>query len=205
MGCVVIHLGFEFDSENIQVQLPPGKQQAINAVNTLLTSHRVTLAGLESTLGFLSLCCQVVPRRRPFFRNLFSLICHRNHLRYSQAREIRLSCEARVDLKWWHQFVKSWSSISMIQLSRVSFDAAAMASGEKGTGGVHHRQVFSERIPSRHWSKKVDWKMFIILHALLLWHEEWAGGTIRLACDSSTVVDSINKYSIKAPAIVPVQ
>jgi len=50
---------FISDSNSILVQLPPGKQQAINAVNTLLTSHRVTLAGLESTLGFLSHCCQV--------------------------------------------------------------------------------------------------------------------------------------------------
>jgi len=36
-GCVVIHLGFEFDSINMQVRLPPNKtQRAIDAVNSLL-------------------------------------------------------------------------------------------------------------------------------------------------------------------------
>ena len=204
-GCVVIHLGFEFDSENMQVRLPADKKQrAINAVNTLLTSHSVSLADLKSTLGFLSHCCQVVPLGCPFLRNLFSLICG-NRLR-SYIRKTRLSREARIDLKWWHRFLTSWSSIAMIQLSRVCFDTATDASGEKGIGGVYHRQVFSERIPSRHKSKKIDWKeMFAILHAFLRWHEEWKGGTVRLACDNSAVVDSLNKHSIKGPAIVPLQ
>jgi hypothetical protein len=30
--------------------------------------------------------------------------------------------------------------------------------------------------------------MFAILHAFVLWHKEWAGGRLRLACDNSTVV-----------------
>src|SRR5438552_516014 len=55
-------------------------------------------------------------------------------------------------------------------------------------------------------SKKIDWKeMFAILHAFLLWHEVWRGGKVRLACDNSSVVDAINKHSIKGPAIVPLQ
>jgi len=47
--------------------------------------------------------------------------------------------------------------------------------------------------------------MFAILHAFLLWHEVWRGGKVRLACDNSSVVDAINKHSIKGPAIVPLQ
>src|SRR5436190_2802983 len=100
----------------------------------------------------------------------------------------------------------SWSSISMIQLPRISFDVATDASGAKGIGGVFNRLVFSEQIPSRHKSKKIDWKeMFAVLHAFLLWHEVWRGGNVRLACDNSSVVDAINKHSIKGPAIVPLQ
>jgi hypothetical protein len=59
----------------------------------------------------------------------------------------------------------------MIQLSRIPFDLATDASGAKEIGGVHRRIVFSERIPSQHKDKKIDWKeMFAILHAFLLWH-----------------------------------
>src|SRR5436190_9825779 len=47
--------------------------------------------------------------------------------------------------------------------------------------------------------------MFAILHTFLLWHEVWRGGKVRLACDNSSVVDALNKHSIKGPAIVPLQ
>jgi hypothetical protein len=156
-GCVVVHLGFEFDSTNMQVRLPPNKKQrALDAVNTLLSSSTVTHTMLETTLGFLSHCCQVVPLGRPFLRALFSQICRSN----SRPRPLRfrLTHNSRSDLRWWLQFLTSWSSISMIQLSRISFDVATDASRAKGIGGVHKRLVFSERIPSRHKSKKIDWK-----------------------------------------------
>jgi hypothetical protein len=92
----------------------------------------------------------------------------------------------------------------MIQPSQVPFDLATNASGAKGIGGVHRRIVFSERIPSRHKDKKIDCKeMFVILHAFMLWHQAWLGGLVHVACDNSSVVDALNKRSIKGSAIVP--
>lgn len=61
-GCVVIHLGFEFGSNTMEVQLPQNKKQwEICAVDNLLCASHVSLTTLETTLGFLSHCCQVVP------------------------------------------------------------------------------------------------------------------------------------------------
>ena len=38
-GCVMVHLGFEFDSSNMRVRLPPNKRnRAVNAINLLLSS-----------------------------------------------------------------------------------------------------------------------------------------------------------------------
>ena len=143
-GCVVVHLGFEFDSE-MMLRLPPNKKQrALVAIQDLLLASTVTLSMLETTLGFLSHCCQVVPLGRPFLRNLFSQICRSSSRRHG----IRLNPASHGDLRWSLQFLRSWSSISMIQLSRISFDLATDASGAKGIGGVHKRIVFSERIPS---------------------------------------------------------
>ena len=64
-GCVVIHLGFQFDSIKMQVTLPSNKKQrALDAVESLLSSSTISLTALESALGFLSHCCQVVPLGR---------------------------------------------------------------------------------------------------------------------------------------------
>ena len=121
---------------------------------------------LETTLDILSHCYQVIALDRSFLGNLFSQICrsnNRSHLRF------RLTHDSRNNLRWWLQFLMSWFFISMIQLSRISFDVATDASGAKETDGVYNPLLFSERIPSRDKSKKIDWKeMFAVLHAFLL-------------------------------------
>ena len=87
--CIIVHLGFEFDSIKMQVSLPPNKKhRALDAINSLLSASTVSLQSLESTLGFLSHCCQVVPLGRPFLRQLFSLLCHCNGRR--RFRKIRI-------------------------------------------------------------------------------------------------------------------
>ena len=204
-GCVVIHLGFEFDSLNMEVRLPRNKKQcAIDAVNSLLSASKVSILELESTLGFLSHCCQVVPLGRPFLRQLFSLLCRNDSQR--RYRKIYIPHAVKRDLQWWLQFLFAWSSITMIQLSCVNHDIATDASGKKGIGGIYARQVFSEWLPARHHSKHIDWKeMFAVLHAFLLWAEGWCGGRVRLASDNVAVVDAVNKRSIKGETIRPLQ
>jgi hypothetical protein len=204
-GTVVTHLGFEFDSMNMEVRLPPNKKlRALRAVQHLMNASSVSFGALEEVLGFLSHCCQVVPLGRPFLRRLFSLLrrqkYNRRHLR------THISSAARRDIRWWLYFLTAWSSVSMIRLSRVNYDAATDASGTKGIGGIFSGRVFSERMPSRHREKHINWKeMFAILHAFVLWHKEWAGGRLRLACDNSAVVDAVIKKSIKGETINPLQ
>jgi hypothetical protein len=47
--------------------------------------------------------------------------------------------------------------------------------------------------------------MFAILYAFLLWHESWRAGLVRLACDNMSVMDAINKRSIKGETVHPLQ
>jgi hypothetical protein len=204
-GCVVTHLGFEFDSINMEVRLPVNKKlRAFRAVLHLSNASSVSLASLEEVLGFLSHCCQVVPLGRPFLRRLFSLL-RRNETRHRFLRT-RIPSSAKKDLQWWLYFLSSWSSVSIIRLSRVNHDVATDASGVKGIGGVYNRCVFSDRVPARHRKKHINWKeMFAVLHAFLIWHKVWAGGRLRLASDSSTVVQALHKKSIKGDTISPLQ
>src|SRR5436190_14032210 len=80
--CIVIHLGFKFDSIKMQVSLPSNKKlRALDAINSLLSASTISLQSLESTLGFLSHCCQIVSFEYPFLRQLFSLLCCCNERR----------------------------------------------------------------------------------------------------------------------------
>jgi hypothetical protein len=201
-GTVVTHLGFQIDSDLMEVRLPPNKHaRAVRAVSELASRKLVPQAFFEETLGFLSHCCQVIPLGRPFLRKLFSLL-----KRKSRYRRIRLNSEAKQDLRWWTLFLSSWSTISLIQLSRVVFHVNTDASGLKGIGGVYDGRIFSSRVPSRHKEKHINWKeMFAVLHAVILWHKEWTYGSVDVACDNAAVVGGINKRSIRGPAIRPLR
>ena len=201
-GQIVKHLGFEIDSGKMEVRLPQNKKlRAIQTISTLLHSKSVTFIALEEALGFLSHCCQVVPLGRPFLRNLFTLL-----RRTKLLSRTRISRIAKKDLQWWQLFMNSWSTISIIQLSRRNHDIATDASGLKGIGGIYNGVLFSDRVPARHRSKHINWKeMFAILHAFILWHEQWTTGRVRIACDNSVVVSAVKKRSIHGPALQPLQ
>ena len=96
-GCVVVHLGFEFDSIKMQVSLPLNKKQcALDVVEFLLLAKSVSTSALESTLGFLSHCCQVMTLGHPFLHQLFSLLCHCSEGCWF--RKIRIPHAAKEDL-----------------------------------------------------------------------------------------------------------
>src|SRR5204863_8293912 len=87
-----------------------------------------------------------------------------------------------------------------------SFQVFTDASGLKGIGGYYDNQIFASRVPSRHEDKHINWKeMFAVLHALILWHKEWAYGSVDVACDNAAIVGGINKRSILGPAIRPLR
>ena len=201
-GQVVTHLGFELDSNAMEVRLPQNKRlRALKAVNDLQKAHTVTHVSLEETLGFLSHCCTVVPLGRPFLRELYSLL-HRLPSR----KRLHLHSAAKRDLKWWTRFLTAWPSVSLIQTMRTNHDVATDASSLHGIGGIYNGQLFSVRVSAKHHAKHINVKeMLAILHAFLLWHEHWTHGHVRLACDNSAVVDAIRKRSIKGDAIRPLQ
>ena len=96
---VVTHLGFEFDSINMEVRLPLNKKlRALRAVEHIANASSISVASLEEVLGFLSHCCQVVPLGRPFLRGLFSLL-RRKESRHRFMRT-RIPSSARKDIKW---------------------------------------------------------------------------------------------------------
>jgi hypothetical protein len=47
--------------------------------------------------------------------------------------------------------------------------------------------------------------MFAVLQAFIIWHKEWAGGHLRLACDNTTVLHAISKKSVHGTPLEPLQ
>src|SRR5438552_4847225 len=188
---------WKYDSQN-------KRDRALNAIMTLTSNKSVTFKQIDELLGFLSHCCQVIPLGRPFLRTAFSL--HRVTQRRHKATRTRIPNKVKRDLNWWTTLLENWSSFSIAPHERRTYEIWTDASGNKGIGGWNKSELFSTRIPARHRKKHINFKeMFAVLHAFILWHEQWHHGKVTLFCDNTNVVQGINKRSIRGPAIRPLQ
>src|SRR5947207_14203053 len=82
--CIIIHLDFKFDFIKMQVSLSSNKKlRALDAINSLLSVSTISLQFLESTLDFLSHCCQIISFEYSFLRQLFFLLyCCNGYCRF---------------------------------------------------------------------------------------------------------------------------
>ena len=201
-GTTVMHLGFEIDSEAMEVRLSQNKRdRAIKVITTLTHKSSITFKQADELLGFLSHCCQVIPLGRPFLCTSFSL--HRTVGRRHKSSRTHIPSKVKQDLRWWNILLESHSIASR---ERHTHEIWTDTSGKKGIGGWNKSELFSTRVPSRHRKKHINFKeMFAVLHAFILWHEQWSHGKLILYCDNSNVVQGINKHSIRSPAIRPLQ
>jgi hypothetical protein len=204
-GSVVDFTGIEIDSERMEVRLPKDKHmRALKGVEDMLRHGSTNFITLRSLIGFLSFCAKVVPLGRPFLRNLFNFLYTLAATGPYSTR--RLSTEAKRDLSWWSSLLRNWHGKQLIRKHRTSYFIYTDASGSKGIGGWWGSQAFSSRMPRRHRSKHINWKeAYAILFALAKWGQQLAGCQVTFMCDNSSIVDAINKTSIRGEAINPLQ
>jgi hypothetical protein len=101
MGTTVSHLGFTIDTKSMTATLPESKRnRAIDALYSLLQRKSTSIATLESLLGFLSHCCEVVPTGRPFLRHIFNMLSRaQNSNRIANPyRYIKITTHERKDM-----------------------------------------------------------------------------------------------------------
>ena len=75
---------------------------------------------LLSLIGKLSFACKVVPSERIFLQTLIDLSISVEKLHY----HLTLTHEAKLDLKWWLDFLPQWSGKSLILKSHWTTNAS---------------------------------------------------------------------------------
>ena len=201
-GYVVDFTGIELDTDKLEARLPKDKyDRALKAVTDALTTGTTSHKALESLLGYLSFCARVIPLGRPFLRHLFDFLQTLSTL--TSPHTARPYPEpATTDLCWWLTLLQEWNGIRIINPCRPSYFIYTDASGLKGIGGWFGHQAFSTNLPRRHKDKHINWKeAYTILYALAKWGPQLQGCTIIFMCDNETIVDALNKHTIKGEAI----
>lgn len=158
---------------------------------------------LQSLVGKLNHASSVVVPGRTFLRRLFNLLRDSQHGR----RFIRLNSEARLDLKWWSEFLPSWNGVCFFDLpdwaQLPDFQLATDASGSKGFGAYNNGQWFNcAWLPSQRALGIAYKELFPIVLACHIWGPVWGRQRIEFLCDNQSVVHILRSGSSKDDKIM---
>jgi hypothetical protein len=134
---VIIFMGLEIDSKAMEAQLAQDKLIKLRNQLASVAKHRkVTLKVLQSLLGLLNFCCQVVVPGRSFLRRLTDLTKKVS----KPFHRITLNKESRKDIKAWQIFADHFNGKHLL-LQNVWLTSDALhidtdASGSIGYGAI---------------------------------------------------------------------
>ena len=106
---VTTFLGIQIDTDLFQLSLPLEKVQRLRDLLSQWRKRRsCTKRELQVLLGHLSNAASVIRPGRIFLHSLFSLLSRLSSPRHY----VRLNCQARMDITWWHCLLQHWNGHS---------------------------------------------------------------------------------------------
>lgn len=184
-------LGIEIDTEALELRLPADKLTRVQrTVSEWLGKKAARRRELESLLGLLQHAAKVVRPGRRFVRRLIQVMSaakKRDHF-------VRLGCDVRSDLTWWHKFLDAWNGVGILPtMATPRLSLYTDASGKWGCAGIWGNKWFQwkwgDRAEQWHIAPK---ELLPIVLAGLLWGKEWSDMMIQCHCDNRAVVDVVN-------------
>lgn len=199
----IIFLGFLIDSLEMSVKLTIERVKELNELlkETLLHS-KITKRKLQSIIGKLSYCCQVVYGGRYFLRRLISIAAALS-LPWHRTRITKM---IRADVEWWLSFGLIFCSKAMPMVRErsggvsISIDACGRAAGAFFM--ADHRYTEFKDIPGAS-DLCINWKETLaLLPAVEKWAPYFANKTVHVYSDNLCAVRTINKGSCKNPVVM---
>ena len=211
----LVYLGVLFDSVAMEMRVPPDKLAEIKSeISNWSRKSTITKRNLQSLLGKLFWVSRVVRLSRVFMGRLLQQL--RDMVNTGDNTKVKLSEEARRDLKWWDRFLDHFNGVQMIfdedpfplelgQLLDRPFDVYAGDATPMGGGGFYGKRYWSRMLPRdlQDPALPIHVKEFIVLIvSSRLWGQEWTGRAVTLFCDNDAVVDTVNHKKPKDPALL---
>lgn len=201
---IITFMGLELDSILMEARLPADKLiKARTLLSSFVKSRKVTLKELQSLLGLLNFCCQVIVPGRGFLRRLIDLTLNVSKPHH----HITLNKESRKDLRAWHLFLEHFNGKQVLTEQRwLSSDTLHLhtdASGALGFGAIFESHWFSGTWPEAWLAYDITFKeIFPISLSLEIWGQQLRNKCIVLHTDNEAAVHIINKQTCRVPVIM---
>lgn len=184
---MVTYLGIEIDTQEQTIRLPVEK---LTEIKLLLhkwgRKKKCTKRELLSLIGSLSFACKVVKPGRMFLRRLIDLSTTVSHLNY----HISLNSEAKLDIKWWSEFIDEWNGCALFQaplVTSLELNLFTDASNS-GLGAVYGAHWFSEPWPARFLQFDINYReLFAIVAAVFTWGNDWCNRQVLFYTDNLVI------------------
>lgn len=198
----IVFLGFLIDSIEMNVGLTRARVEELNGLlEKTLKQTKITKRGLQSIIGKLNYCTQVIYGGRFFLRRLINLT---NTLAQPWHRT-RVTRSMRADINWWLSFGLLWCSkpLPMVRQSSrpggnvsVSIDACGKAAGAFFMGDSSYTE-FTEMHDSAP-DMCINFKeVLALLPAVQKWAPYWQNKHVNIYSDNICAVRILNKGSTK--------
>ena len=166
------------------------KQSLLQELSMLQGWHKCTKCELLSLIGKPSLSCKILPASRIFLCRLIDLTTTVKHLHH----HIRITTNACLDMRWWLDFLPSWSGKTLILESHwtpsTMMQLSTDASGTISWGAYWSGRWLQGRWTEAQLSMDITWKeLYAIVMAVHTWGSLWQRKRILFHCDNQAVVD----------------
>ena len=194
-------LGIELDSVKLEMRLPQEKLERLKgSLGKWLRMDSATKRQLQSIIGKLSDAATVVRPGRTFLRSLINT----SKIPKKQDHKVRLNCDCKADLHWWHSFIQHWNGVALFP-DRPQIDSVtADASGSWGCGAMLKGGAswFQFQWPSDWTDVNIATKeLFPLVVAAAIWGVRWKGGSVLFRSDNQAVVAALSSYSARDPPL----
>ena len=197
-------LGIILDAVHMHARLPEDKLvRARNLLLALLRKQKVTLKELQSVIGLLSFCSEVVVPGRPFLRRLIDLTIGVPRPYF----HIRLTKQAKLDVGVWLAFLQHFNGRAFFFddnfLTGDFLELYTDAAGAIGYGALFGNAWFCGLWPAKWRSHNVAvLELYPIVAAVHVWGHAWANKSVCFFTDNEALVPIINNQTSRDPHIM---
>ena len=188
----ITHLGFTIDTKSMTLSVPKDKVRDIRREATkILRKGALTVRALSSFIGkALAMTAAVLPARLRT-QHLVQLKNEALRQHNSWTASVSLTDQAKEDLTWWIDGLKSWNGQSWIQQppeEEVFTDAS-----DAGWGIVSDRYAKSGTWTGPLLSKHINYKELLVVWKVVT-HPRFQGKRLLIYCDNTTTLAYVNKF-----------
>lgn len=200
------YLGIIIDSKNMRTEISQTRlEDTLIELSKWCNRTSCTKRQLLSLIGKLTFISRVVRHGRTFLRRLIQVSKSVQYLHY----KIKLTKEARADIRWWQNYLPTWNGISIIDGSKwltnseicLTTDASDVA-----IGCVYKSEWFFVKFEDEYVyikEKSINWReLYAIVKATATWCEALHTKKVIFYCDNLSIVYILQSGCSKDPDIM---